>query len=585
MTDISLIVRALLEQFQAIDIKRTTGVYEIADNLYDAMYQQYDYCVSKKDAKQQYRICSLIDTDILPKLDETIYRSSNVSLMEKLVALRKLFFALSARRVLKNFAFYIEQYKEKKVWDKTADTVEAVFHYADIFSISPVLNTLRASLMPSMGKSYIANLFVAQTVGNDPNAQILRITYSDDLCISTTRQTTDIIASKAFREIFPRYLKPEFEGDKIFKSKTSYQFCIRDCEDEYNLNAVTRDGQSTGKRAIILIIDDLLKDESESYNKELHKRMVDRFESTWTSRADSENLKIMLLGTMWADTDLLNVIYDRAWQEEEILRDPNHKFTEISASGKSVFIGVPALDENDESTCPKRYSTEFLQKKRKNMDRFLWMCVYQQDPIAPENLSFDYGALETYENLPETRVLSRYATLDPARKGKNFVSMPIFYKFDGYEKQHHLVDFLYQKKSMKELYDEIVDRIIYHRLNRLVLENNTDTSLKMVLDTKLKERGYFGCQIDEVYSTQNKEQRIKDHQGDIRGSIIYPAKGKYLPNTEFGKAMESVTSYSFDYPNKFDDAIDSIGMFSMYFLDTGQSFAKAGTFNRRMLGI
>ena len=49
--------------------------------------------------------------------------------------------------------------------------------------------------------------------------------------------------------------------------------------------------------------------------------------------------------------------------------------------------------------------------------------------------------------------------------------------------------------------------------------------------------------------------------------------------------MESVTSYSFDYPNKFDDAIDSIGMFSMYFLDTGQSFAKAGTFNRRMLGI
>ena len=163
--------------------------------------------------------------------------------------------------------------------------------------------------------------------------------------------------------------------------------------------------------------------------------------------------------------------------------------------------------------------------------------------------------------------------------------MPIFYKFDGYEKQHHLVDFLYQKKSMKELYDEIVDRIIYHRLNRLVLENNTETSLKMVLDTKLKERGYFGCQIDEVYSSLNKEQRIKDHQGDIRGSIIYPAKGKYLPNTEFGKAMESVTSYSFDYPNKFDDAIDSIGMFSMYFLDTGQSFAKAGTFNRRMRGI
>jgi len=242
MHDLSLVVKGFLEQFRAVDVKRTTTVYEIADNLYDAMYQQYDYCIEKKDIKQQYRICSLIDTDVLSKMDEAIYRSTNIALMEKLVALRKLFFALSARRVLKNFAFYIEQYKEKKVWDKTADTVEAVFYYADIFSISPVLNTFRASLMPSMGKSYIANLFVAQTVGNDPNAQILRITYSDDLCISTTRQTTDIIASRAFREVFPRYQKAEYEGDKIFKSKTSYQFCMRDCEDEYNLNAVTREG-------------------------------------------------------------------------------------------------------------------------------------------------------------------------------------------------------------------------------------------------------------------------------------------------------------------------------------------------------
>ena len=94
---------------------------------------------------------------------------------------------------------------------------------------------------------------------------------------------------------------------------------MADSEDEYNLFAVTREGQSTGKRAHILMIDDLLKDDSESYNKTLHKKMVDRYESTWSSRADGDNLKVMLLGTMWADTDLLNVMYDRALEEQFLL--------------------------------------------------------------------------------------------------------------------------------------------------------------------------------------------------------------------------------------------------------------------------
>lgn len=581
--DYSLLIKAYREAFLISNFNNIQNIFKVASNLYDAMYQQYDICVGTKNIKQQYRICQIIDEDVLSKLDTAVMYCKDIKLAEKIVELRKLFFALSSRRNLKNFALYIEQYKSKKVWDKTAETVKAVFHYADIFSISPTLDLMRASLMPSMGKSYIANLYVAQSIGNDPNIQILRITYSDDLCISTTRQTASIIDCQAFREIFPRYKK--YVGDKIFKSQTSYQICIIDCEDEYNLNAVTREGQSTGKRAHILIIDDLLKDDTESYNKDLHKRMVDRYESTWTSRASDDKLKVMLLGTMWADTDLLNVLYDRAYEEDNLIADPNFRFTEVSKSGSSVWIGVPALDENDESTCPLRYSTSSLRKKRKHMDKFLWQCVYQQDPIAPEGLEFDWSVLTQYDSIPTGATEeSRYASLDPARKGKNYVSMPILYKYTN-EDKFYLVDFLYQKKSMKELYEVIVNKIIEHRLNKLVLENNTDTSLKEVLESRLKEKGYFGCTIIEKYSTQNKEKRINNHQGEVRNSIIYPKKGNHLPNSDMGKAMDSITSYSFNYPNKFDDAIDSIVLFIMEFVSETYHFARAGSFNRRNIRI
>lgn len=571
------LVNEYLKAFKNISYKDTKTMFRVSNNLYDSMYQQYDVY---EDASKQYVLCKRINDLVLPKLDKAIINATDMKIADSLLSLRKRFFALSSRRILRNFAFYIEQYKSNKVWEKTADTMESLFYYLDIFSVSNVLNLVRGSMMPSTGKSYIGNMYVAQALGNDPNIKILRITYSDDLCISTTRQTAAIIKSKAFKEIFPRY-----ENQKeILKVENSYQLCLIDNEDEYNLNSVTRDGQSTGKRADVLIIDDLLKDDSESYNKDLHKRMVNRYDSTWTSRASGDGLKVLLLGTMWADTDLLNVVYDRARLESDIKVDKNHKFTEITSKGDSVFIGIPALDEKDESTCPKRYTTETLRRKRKSMDRFLWMCVYQQNPIAPEGLEFDYGVIKTYKKLPKLKVESVYASLDPARKGKNYVSMPILYQYEGHEK-YYLVDFLYKKKSMNELYDKIVSMIIKHKVQKMVLENNTDTSLKYVLETKLHTHGYFNCKFIEKYSTENKEKRISNHQGDIRNYIVFPEKGLHSPNSDMGMAMESITSFSFNYPNKFDDGIDSICLFVQEFISDKYQFQKVGTFNRRRYGL
>ena len=134
---------------------------------------------------------------------------------------------------------------------------------------------------------------------------------------------------------------------------------------------------------------------------------------------------------------------------------------------------------------------------------------------------------------------------------------------------------------MKELYDDIVEKIIYHRVKYFLIENNTDTSLAYVIDEKLHERGYYGCVIKEKYSNENKEKRIKDNQGYVRGNITYPAKGLYPSNSDMGKAMEGITSYSFNYPNKFDDGIDSIVLFTMEFIDKDKnSFNEIGSFKR-----
>lgn len=579
MEDLSKLIYQYKMAFRKTNFNNCRLMVDVAGNIYDALIQQYDYYEERGDIKHQRRICQLIDEEILGKLVEAVSQAKTTKIANEAFELHRKFFALSARRNLKNFALYIEQYKKKKVWSKTIETMKAAFYYADEFSVSENLNLLRMSCMPGLGKSYWGNLYIAQSVGNDPNLSVLRITYSDDLVKITTKQTKAIIDSQAYREIFPRYLGI----DRIFKADDNYSFCLCDCEDEFNLFGVTREGQATGKRAKLVVIDDLLKGESESNNVTLHQQMVNRYDSDWSSRADDDNQKLILLGTMWAPTDLLNVLLDRACEDDTLIDDKKFEYVQIAKDGEAVFIGIPALDKNDQSTCPLRFSAAKLLKKRSKMARYLWMAVYQQDPIAPEGLEFNDSVLSHYDTLPDGATPDcKYAALDPARKGKNYVSMPITYKYNGV---HYLVDFLYQKKSMAELYDAIVDKIIIHRLNWLVVENNTDTSLKMVLEQKLKERGYYGCTIIEKYSTQNKEMRIKDNQGYVRNDVLFPKKGSYSPLSDLGKAIEAINSYSFSYPNKFDDAIDSIVLLVMEFIAKKSKVAKVKTFNRRAIGF
>ena len=115
---------------------------------------------------------------------------------------------------------------------------------------------------------------------------------------------------------------------------------------------------------------------------------------------------------------------------------------------------------------------------------------------------------------------------------------------------------------MSDLYDEIVSKIIEHKVIDFVIENNTDTSLKVLLEEKLKAKGYNLCIIREKYNVKNKEQRIKDMRGHMKANILFKEKNLVKPNTDYGRFMHNFTTYSFDYANKNDDAPDSLALFT-----------------------
>ena len=500
------------------------------------------------------------------------------------------FFALASYRDLKMFALYIERGNPKKIWRDTMNIFEPFFDYVEnmIYTNGKGVSKIRASYFPGAGKTYAMNLFCAFWFGYDTEISILRITYSDNLCKTFIRQIAHIIDTPQFRKVFPKFnvgeqnKVPSKELYSAYSVDDGFQFTFSTVKNFYS---APRGGQITGKRARVLMTDDLLKGAEEAYDFNVQTAIVNKYDTDWNSRADGDTQLEIHGGTMWGEQDLLNVLETRERKNKKFYDDKKYKYTRYTLNKKgiidNVFIGVPILDyETDTSTCPLRYSTEKLREKRENFqDKALFESVYQQNPQPQEGMIFAYKKLFTYDfdSLPleiRTNKCEAFAFIDPARKGKNYVAMGIFKRYPISPTQMSkwfLVDCIYKKDLIENLLPKMIDKMVQHNVSMLGYENNTDTNLKLLLKAKLKERGYENfTRIKDFYSYENKETKISRARNGILNEIVYPKEGIYSITSEMGLGMYHLITYNLEKKVDYDDFPDMLSMFVKYYCEKEQ---------------
>lgn len=558
----------------------------MCDSLYQLLLQYFDSGVGQANRQEiELNACRYAIIFLVPATENRIikcdleYQPQYYKLYEKSMA-------FAGRRSLEHFFDYMEMNNAKRVLAGRRGILKPFLFYLNKITFSDKLKYIVASYPPSAGKSVTLTYWTAWLYGVDRNNSIIRMSYSDDLVAGFSRNVREIITDKRFRDVFPDYRQ---YGDNPFATKEVYNWKLKDSNVSASHYAMSRDGQITGKRANkAMIFDDMTKGANESTDSALHQRLYNQWTSEWINRRDGDSTKYVFAGTMWSPEDILNrIIADREAISELV---PSDKFNYVweSKDGTTVIIRVPLLDENDETTCEAVMTTEEARQLRDVTDEFQWACVYQQDPIPAEGLNFADDLLNHYDQLPlnenGTPRYSNYslAVLDTTRRGKDNVSMPIF-KTDG--TYYYMIDVIFKKKAMTELYEEIIAKIEEHHITWLVIENNTDTSLKTLLDEMLEKRGIYYCTITEKYNTKKKELRIKDNQGTMRKLLYFKPKTHYKPNSDYGRFMKNLTTYSFDYPNRNDDAPDSGALFvTEIILERGKP-SKPKPINRRLLGI
>lgn len=506
------------------------------------------------------------------------------------------FMALASFRSLKHFAIYMQKAFNFTLWEDTMNCFEGYWYYAGRMVLDKEVKFIEKQCPTGYGKSVSDAFLQAFIYGYDIDSTVLKICGNDKITDDCFNNVTSLMISPYFAKVFPYYEQFDCEINKMFEihARKDLVFKIRGSVKSKNLMIATKLSDTNGVRADYLFLDDITQRKDMS-NLGRHQSDIHAFHHEWYERkAKDDEFQIVASGTTYSQFDILSHLKREAGGENAV-KSPVNKYTSISRSnlvvenGLSVFVCVPLLDyDTDESTYPKKITTTKARIKREKHPTEFW-AMDMQRPLPPESSPFYFTNLRQYTTLPAVNECGRMETciaaLDTKRRGKDFLSMPIFFEADdpdnSGETAHYLVDWLYTDRSMKECLPLIVSKIIHRKITRLYVERNTEECIETLLQDKLREQGYTSCVIEEVYSTEPKDRRIMSAEGDIKSKMIFPQYNMYAPSNDIGNALLNFYGYTYNGKVAHDDAPDSLALYAKRFImGSGARLAEISIFSR-----
>lgn len=553
-----------------LDILQNNFKYSYGKKIsFDEVFEMMnDLYVLFNNFEQNTQECGeLVVKRYIPLLDLLIAIDKNYNHLVEYEKHLKNAYKLGARVSLEHYMVYREwnEPEKEKFFEPRYNILVGYMHYLQELECNPNFTTLIFNAPSGYGKSYPKKISEAWSFGINNTGAILALCSNDDVVKSGSRTVIDEIKSEQFGEVFPNMKWNENDKD-FFLKETDEKWKLKTCKLPYSYYAKTTQANVVGSRASKSIhIDDLYPDYKEAMNQALNKYYYTKSITVWEKRfVQNKKPKVCITGTLWASGDYIDLKIQQLKKEHKFFKHPKYPYTYISEDKSCAIIQVPALDyETGESTCPELKSTSELLKEKANMEEYIWETNFQQKPTNPESLIFSYDKLRTYSTVPESDYKGTYAVIDATRKtGKDFFAMPIFRKvandnlFDYY-----LIDALFTRTATKDMYNDIVDKIIENNIVFMVIESNVTSELKSNVERICRERGIVPPEIIEKYNVENKSARITNEMHLIKKVLIFPDKTMYGVNTDIGKFMGNLTTYNSDGQNANDDAPDSAALF------------------------
>ena len=409
------------------------------------------------------------------------------------------------------------------------------------------IDELFLSMPPRVGKTTLADFVITWIVGYKPERTNLYGSNSGTLAQTFYAGVHTILSDEVtynWHKIFPN---TKFNKLSMCSAKDTWLDTGKN-KRFHSFTARSIDGSLNGACDCdyLLVGDDFVSGIEEALNILRLQALWKKVDSDFLSRA-KQRAKKWWIGTRWSLYDPIGVRLQTADVKNSRIRN----------------IVIPALDENDHSNFNYLYGVgfddDYYKARRKsyedNDDMASWNAIYQGNPIERDGLLFKPSSMRTYNGvLPHDKPLRKFAYVDVAWGGGDYVAMPIIYK---YENGLYCVDVVFDNGDKTITQPKVAQKIMFHNLGSVRFEkNNGGDEYKDNVDRTLRNWN-MKVNLTCAYASNQKSKEIKifEHAPSIREIYFLDAEHQ---SEEYRRFMDCLCSFTIKGKNKHDDPPDAL---------------------------
>ena len=426
------------------------------------------------------------------------------------------------------------------------------------------LNLLAISLPPGVGKSTLAIFFITWLGGLHPEKSILTFSHDSGIVRGFYDEVMRIIGKDGeylYRDVFP-----ETESPLVGTNAKELRIDLGKNKrfETYQFSSVGAGNAGKYRASGLLYCDDLCSGIEEALSKERMDKLWRTYSTDLRQRTSGDPPELHI-ATRWSVWDVIGRL------ERNAMDYP---------TGKEKFIAIPALDENDESNfdypmIDDRFTTERYHNLRDTMDETDWKALFMNEPVEREGQLYNVDELRRFFELPSRQPDGIVAVCDTKAKGSDYAFMPIMYLYGN---DCYIADCVCDNGDPGIVEERLAQMLVKHKVQQAQFESNSaGWHIAEKVQTRVRELGGI-TKITTKPTTSNKETKIVVNAPQVKARCLFLDSTKYKPNSDYGKAMSMLTTYTMAGKNKHDDVADGMAMAVLY-LD-GMTTAKATVFAR-----
>jgi predicted phage terminase large subunit-like protein len=404
------------------------------------------------------------------------------------------------------------------------------------------IRRLIINLPPRSLKSLMASIaFPAWCLGHDPSAQILCVSYAQDLADKLARDCRSIMMNPWYRRIFPTRLAAHRQAVQEFiTTRQGYRL------------ATSNGGVLTGRGADIILIDDPLKPE-EALSDARRQAANEWYDHTLYSRLnDKRHGAIVIIMQRLHEDDLVgHVLAQEPW---EVVRFPAIAEEDEVHEFETIWGSQCFTRRRGEALHPEREPLDTLESILRTIGEYNFAGQYQQSPapLGGGLVKKEWFKLYGEQDRPESfdRIVQSWDTANKATELSDF-SVCTTWGIKG--KNLYLLGVLRKRLEYPDLKRAVREQQSLFNANVVLIEDKasgTQLIQELIVD---------GCYGVTQYKPEcDKVMRLHAQTALIENGFVY------IPETApwLAAYLHEMTVFP---RGKHDDQVDSTAQFLDWF--------------------